>query len=180
MPVIVIDTGFHRMISTELLHGAICFSGIALKIRGEMGRLTGMKERRQNLGARRAVRPDGPRAQRAPPRSGGRAQPQLRPRGRSPPRAWGSKPGGAGRRRGGATAKRERRPGDRREHSGRCRPPARAHGSLCTGAGSLPHTHRITLSPESESRHGLMAVTMIGFRVVRECACAVHGRSVMS
>ena len=64
--------------------------------------------------------------------------------------------------------------------SGRSRPPARAHGSLCTGAGSLLHTHRSTLSPESESRHGLMAVTMIGFRVVRECACAVHGRSVKS
>ena len=58
------------------------------------------------------------------------------------------------------------------ENSGRCRPPARAHGSLRPGAGSLPHTHRITLSPESESRHGLMAVTMIGFRVVLGgCLC---------
>ena len=54
--------------------------------------------RRQNLGARRAVRPDGPRAQRAPPRSGGRASPPGRDRAGAARRARGAAKKRAGRR----------------------------------------------------------------------------------
>ena len=60
--------------------------------------------------------------------------------------------------------------------SGRCPPPARAHGSLCTGAGSLPHSHRNTLSRLAALRHGLMAVTITGPAANLLGACAVHGQ----
>ena len=103
MPDFVIDTRLDVITSTGFCPGRFGFfeNFVLMFCRdGYDGRSEG---RRQNLGARRAVRPDGPRAQRAPPRSGGRASPLGRGRAGAARRARGAAKERAGRRRGGAT-----------------------------------------------------------------------------
>ena len=98
MPDFVIDTRLDVIISTGFCPGRFGFfeNFVLMFCRdGYDGRSEG---RRQNLGARRAVRPDGPRAQRAPPRSGGLASPLGRGRAGAARRARGAAKKRAGRR----------------------------------------------------------------------------------
>ena len=134
--------------------------------------------RRQDLGARRAIRPDGQRAQHAQPRRGwrgGRRPARTRASGsRASFLSWGR----GGRRQNGATLSYYGRPCLVWVISGRCRPPSRAHGFLCTGAGSLPHSHRNTGFPLTAYTRALRSARYKGSGV-RGCrACAVHGQDV--
>ena len=103
MPDIVIDTRLDIFTSTGFCPGQFGFFENFVLMFCRDGYDGRSDARRHNLGARRAVRPDGPRAQRAPPRSGGRASPPGRGRAGAARRARGAAKERAGRRRGGAT-----------------------------------------------------------------------------
>ena len=103
MPDFVIDTRLDAITSTGFCPGRFGFFENFVLMFCRDGYDGRSDARRHNLGARRAVRPDGPRAQRAPPRSGGRASPLGRGRAGAARRARGAAKKRAGRRRGGAT-----------------------------------------------------------------------------
>ena len=98
MPDLVIDARLEIIISTGFCPGRFGFFENFVLMFCRDGYDGRSDARRQDLGARRAVRPDGPRAQRAPPRSGGRASPPGRDRAGAARRARGAAKKRAGRR----------------------------------------------------------------------------------